>query len=321
MKFSIGIPVYKAIFLRECIDSIMRQTYADFELIMVNDASPDNIDEIVFRYADPRIKYFKNDKNIGAEHVVDNWNRCLSHARGEYFILMGDDDKLSSDYLETFCGLIQKYPLLDVFHCRSLVIDKDSKPVRLTEPRAEFETVYDLILERLRGHRSAFISDHVYRTEALKNKGGFYKLPLAWASDDISAYMAAGDRGIAHTNKPVFIYRESPFTITSRGKISLKMDAMMGEERWLRGFIKADSVDSVEEQLQKNILFEIKRYFEKRKAGLVADAMILEGAFSFFQWVRLRRKYNISVDELWYALFLFLKDRRKSEEKGGRTWC
>jgi glycosyltransferase involved in cell wall biosynthesis len=91
--FSIGIPAFKAKYLNECIDSILRQTYANFELIIVNDASPEDLETIVKSFTDSRIKYYCNDKNFGAEHVVDNWNKCLSIATGDFFVLMGDDDK------------------------------------------------------------------------------------------------------------------------------------------------------------------------------------------------------------------------------------
>ncbi|MGS3108146.1 glycosyltransferase, partial [Escherichia coli] len=88
------------------IDSILSQTFKDFELIIVNDASPENLDSIISSYDDTRIRYYKNDKNCGAENVIDNWNKCLSFANGDYFILMGDDDKLDEDYLSEFNKII-----------------------------------------------------------------------------------------------------------------------------------------------------------------------------------------------------------------------
>lgn len=71
--FSIIIPVYKARFLKECIDSILAQTYHNFELILVNDGSPYDIDSIVGQYHDSRIKYYKREKGYGAVRLVDNW--------------------------------------------------------------------------------------------------------------------------------------------------------------------------------------------------------------------------------------------------------
>ena len=79
--FSIIIPVYKPQFLKECIDSILAQTYRNFELILVNDGSPYDIDSIVGQYQDSRIEYHKREKGYGAVRLVDNWNDCLKYVK------------------------------------------------------------------------------------------------------------------------------------------------------------------------------------------------------------------------------------------------
>ena len=99
MKYTIAIPAYKSEFLKECIDSILNQTLQDFELIIVDDASPYPIKSVVSQFNDPRISYYCNTANTGAINVVDTWNKCLSLAQGEYFCLMGDDDILDKEYL------------------------------------------------------------------------------------------------------------------------------------------------------------------------------------------------------------------------------
>ena len=100
MKFSIIVPAYKPQFLAECIESILAQTYSDWELIIVNDASPYDLDSIVKNYEDRRIRYYINEKNFGAVAMVNNWNHCLEYVTGEYVINMGDDDKLTPACLE-----------------------------------------------------------------------------------------------------------------------------------------------------------------------------------------------------------------------------
>ena len=64
MKYTIAIPAYKSEFLKDCIQSILVQTFEDFELIIVNDASPENIDEVVHSFSDHRIRYYKNEENF-----------------------------------------------------------------------------------------------------------------------------------------------------------------------------------------------------------------------------------------------------------------
>ena len=112
MKFTIAIPAYKRTFLKECIDSILAQTYKDFELIIINDASPEDLDSVVECYKDSRIRYYVNETNCGALNVVDNWNKCLDYALGEYLILMGDDDKLLPYCLEEYVKMILDFIML-----------------------------------------------------------------------------------------------------------------------------------------------------------------------------------------------------------------
>ena len=77
MKYSFVLPAYKARFFKEALDSILSQTYKDFELIIVNDASPEDITSIVKGDNDPRISYYINDVNIGGKDLVAQWNDCL----------------------------------------------------------------------------------------------------------------------------------------------------------------------------------------------------------------------------------------------------
>jgi glycosyltransferase involved in cell wall biosynthesis len=126
IRFSITIPVFKSKYLRECLDSVFSQTYEDFELIILNDDSPENVGGILNEYHDSRIRYYKNERNVGAINVVNNWNKLLSLAQGVYLICMGDDDKLAPNCLEEYNNLIDKYPDLDVYHARTLMIDENS---------------------------------------------------------------------------------------------------------------------------------------------------------------------------------------------------
>ena len=123
-KFSIIVPCYKEIFLKECIESILSQTYQDFELILVNDASPYNIKQIVEQFKDDRIRYYERKQGFGARGLVQNWNDCLQYVCGEYVINMGDDDKLMPNCLSDYIDLMKKYPGLDLYHTRVAFIDE-----------------------------------------------------------------------------------------------------------------------------------------------------------------------------------------------------
>ncbi|WP_010664244.1 glycosyltransferase family 2 protein [Marinilabilia salmonicolor] len=310
MKFSIGIPAYKDKFLSQCIISILNQTYNDFELIIVNDASPADLDSIVSGFKDKRIKYYKNTKNFGAINLVDNWNKCLSYAKGEYFVLMGDDDMLEPNYLYEFNKLISNNPNLDVFHCRSYIINEESVKIGLTPVWAEFETVYDNIFHRMKSGRQQFISDFVYRTSALKNRGGFYKIPLAWGTDDITSFIAMDKKGIAHTNKPLFCYRRSPVTISSSGNSEQKLLALDLYQEWMDDYVsKTAPVDVIDTIQKANIEDYNRTYFQKRKIQTLSKTYKNKGILRMLFWFNQRKQYNLSGPLIIYSYIEYLKSK------------
>ena len=97
---SVIIPVYNVEdYLHVCIDSILKQTFQDFEIICIDDASTDSSLEILefFAQKDSRIKIFKNEKNIG---LGPSRNRGMDLACGKYILFLDGDDWYSEDALE-----------------------------------------------------------------------------------------------------------------------------------------------------------------------------------------------------------------------------
>ena len=95
---SVCVPTYRgAATLGPAIESVLAQTDSDFELIVIDDGSPDDTRAVVERFADPRLRYVRNARNLGPE---GNWNRCLELASGTYFKLLPHDDLLHPRCLE-----------------------------------------------------------------------------------------------------------------------------------------------------------------------------------------------------------------------------
>lgn len=239
MKFSITIPSYKSRYLQEAVESVLAQTYGDWELIVVDDCSPENLHDIVLPYlSDERVRYYRNEKNCGAVNVVDNWNICLGYCTGDYVICMGDDDRLKPCCLEEYKKLIEKHPGFHVYHARTEIIDENSQPKFLQEERPECESALSLLWNRWDNRADQYIGDFCYDTQKLRVEGGYYKLPLAWGSDDITAVRAARNGGgIANTLVPCFEYRQNSQTITSSNNARTKLEATLAAHRWFRTFI------------------------------------------------------------------------------------
>lgn len=117
MEFSIIIPIYNvAPYLRECLDSVLAQTYTDWEAICVDDGSTDRCGEILDEYAakDGRFRVIHQD-NAGVSAAR---NAALEVAQGDYLVYVDADDLISNDYLARFAGLIEVRNAPDVIRLR-----------------------------------------------------------------------------------------------------------------------------------------------------------------------------------------------------------
>jgi len=127
MKVSVCIPTYKyGCYIAETIESILEQTFTDFELLIVDDNSQDATAEIVEQFAqrDERIRFSVNANNLG---MVKNWNFCLSLARGDYIkFVFGDDLLASPDALGRMVSLLDSDQSISLVASSRNLIDEHS---------------------------------------------------------------------------------------------------------------------------------------------------------------------------------------------------
>jgi len=97
LKFSICMPVYNgSLVIPETLKSILNQSFKNYEIVIVDDKSTDNTEEVIKSIKDPRIKYYKNDRNLGYSRNIEV---CRRKANNEVVFLMGQDDILAKDAL------------------------------------------------------------------------------------------------------------------------------------------------------------------------------------------------------------------------------
>jgi glycosyltransferase involved in cell wall biosynthesis len=118
-KVSIIVPSYNhARFLRRRIDSVFQQTYQDFEVILLDDCSLDNSQEIISSYiSDPRARVEFNTANSGS--TFKQWNKGVGLARGEYIWIAESDDFSDTRFLERLVGVLDAEPDVAFVYCRS----------------------------------------------------------------------------------------------------------------------------------------------------------------------------------------------------------
>ncbi len=120
---SIGLPVYNGErYLEKALDSLLNQTYDDFEVIISDNASSDATPDICHTYAarDPRVRYVRHDINRGAAW---NFNYVFGLARGVYFKWHAHDDMLEPTFLEQTVAALDRNPQFVVAHARTRVVD------------------------------------------------------------------------------------------------------------------------------------------------------------------------------------------------------
>lgn len=125
-KVSVLMPVFNSntLYLRKAIESILSQTYEDFEFIILNDASTNvELEKIILSYDDPRIVYIKNNENKG---ISFSRNRLIEESNGTFWATMDHDDISAPDRLEKQVNFLEKHPNVDVVGCWMQFINQNT---------------------------------------------------------------------------------------------------------------------------------------------------------------------------------------------------
>ena len=125
-RVSVLMPVYNTErYLSDAVDSILTQTFTDYEFIIVDDGSTDSTWEILTRYDDPCIRLVRNENNIG---LIGSLNRGLELARGEYIARMDADDISLPERLATQVQYLDSHPEVGVLGSDFQIIDEEGNP-------------------------------------------------------------------------------------------------------------------------------------------------------------------------------------------------
>lgn len=141
-RVSVGIPVYNGEnYLAEALDSLLAQTFTDFEIIVSDNASTDSTEEIVQTYMarTPKIRYYRNETNLGA---AKNYNVLVTYAQGEYFKWMAHDDLIAPTYLEKCVAVLDQDPSYILAYTRGIEIDAQGQEIKRHPPIEKLDSVH-----------------------------------------------------------------------------------------------------------------------------------------------------------------------------------
>ena len=233
-RLSFLLPAWKSAFLAEAIRSIVAQTSADWELVVVDDCSPEPLRKIVESFDDPHIRYVRNEKNLGGHNLVRQWNHCITFATGEYVVLAADDDLYKPVFCEEVIRLAEKYPDVDLIHSSVEQIDEEGKHLWDDSILPEFTSKYEYLNWWLTGRSFTCIGNFAFRRTALQEMGGFIDFPCAFGSD-IATPIALSRNGVANTSEMLFCFRQSAQHLSAdSSRFKEKIEAISQLSEWLQ---------------------------------------------------------------------------------------
>lgn len=176
---TVCIPTYnRASLLREAIGSVLSQTFHDFKLIIVDNASEDETEAVVRSFDDSRIIHVRNARNIG---VRGNEERCLTLARGRYITILPDDDLMMPENLEVKVGMLNSHAQVGLVHSKYHVIDDAGKVIKYDTNWAHgpdrgsdaIESGQDVLKRMLLTYNDINLPTVVFRRACYERLGGF----------------------------------------------------------------------------------------------------------------------------------------------------
>ena len=216
---SIIIPVYNAEkYLKDCLDSIIAQTYTNWECLLIDDGSKDSSAQICDEYvsADSRFKVFH--KENGGVSMARNYG--ISIASGSYICFLDSDDLLKPQYLETALNEISDYDLL-IFGFTRINGHRDGDVLPdnrqgLNEKECE-RLLYDLKDDEQTSEFFCFPWNKIYRTNLLKDNNIQFPLDLSFREDEIFAYRYTPYvRKIKVIRESFYLYNEASVGLTAK---------------------------------------------------------------------------------------------------------
>ena len=215
-KVSFVVPCYNlAHLLPDCIESILSQSYGDYEVLIMDDCSPDRTPEVAQSFGDPRVRHIRNEHNLGH---LKNYNKGIGLAGGEYVWLISADDRLRRPYvLERYVNLLDNHPEVGYVFCPAVAIEegRETKFLDYSAP-AERDMIF-------RGHDflkillkfDCVVAASSMARKACYEKLGLFPLNLLHSGDWYMWGLFALHYDVGYFAEPMVNYRHHDLAMTN----------------------------------------------------------------------------------------------------------
>ena len=286
---TVALPAYNSgRYIRETIDSILNQTEQDFELIVINDGSTDDTEEIVKSYSDGRIRYYTNGENLG---IAKTYNRIIEHAKGKYMAIAEADDISHPARFKIQATFLDSHPDIVAVGTRRIEF-RGTPPDFAAISSSDYQKILHAPRE-LRSH-SVFSwgrfrhATTMYRVGYLKKHGIYYD-PKFKVSCDYDILLRLCLRADIAVLKPELLaYRLHSGSASSASSNTGQNDFATIRMKYLGAVLNATSqVDSVA-QLAK-LSSSVDDFVAERKHNAGFDYNVLAISASSFLYSRMRK--------------------------------
>jgi glycosyltransferase involved in cell wall biosynthesis len=215
---TIAIPTYNRAnsYLRQAIACSVNQTYQNIEIIISDNCSTDNTEEIVKSFNDPRIRYLRQDKNIG---MYNNENFCVQQAKGDFFLLLCDDDLIDHDLVDVCLRAANYDTNVGVILTGTRVINGDGEVLGEDTNKAGGLSTADFFLAWFEHKVPLYLCSTLYNTKRLQELGGF-RSKKALYEDDVALVQLAAKFGRVDVRDVKAGFRRHSDNIGTAAKIS-----------------------------------------------------------------------------------------------------
>jgi len=300
-KISVLMSVYNnSKLLREAVDSILGQTFSNFEFIIINDASTDKSVEILRDYAkkDKRIVLVDNETNIG---LTKSLNRGLQIAKGQYIARMDADDISELNRFSLQVDFLDSNPDIGLLGTHAQSINEKGEKFGIWETLENDAEIKELLKKR-----NCFChGSTMFRAECIKNFGN-YREEFKFTQDYDLWLRISEKYKVANLGKNLFNFRKSPNSI-SGSRLSQQLDYQLlaielAKERQAKGYDSLDTLvmDNVEQVLYQK--YKLKPSDVKKYKSEI---------YLFYFSKSLEYKYPIAALQLWVKAFMFKPQVRK----------
>jgi glycosyltransferase involved in cell wall biosynthesis len=201
---SICIPTYnRAGMVRKAIDSALSQTYRNIEVLVVDNASNDEIESVIAGYNDPRLQFFKNKENLG---IFGNFNRCVEVSHGEYIHILHSDDFIDPNFTKTCVEFIESHPnVMMTFSSAQFLSGSEQKRIAVSD--------HDIIYPAPEGFRkiletgNPIICPSVMMKRGVYDSVGLYSREYPYAGDFYQWLKISREFDFAFVANAILFYR------------------------------------------------------------------------------------------------------------------